>query len=790
MRKKSFFYTAWLVICTMMCFHIQAQTFTNDFEDTLALSPHWNNIQLISDTLSNHFSFCDSSMEYGPSFNFPISDNLHGKNLHIDWHTDCRFPDTTAIGFIVFSMEQNNKTTFWQSVNLEGFPHENDQWFPVETSLDIPADYLTDGLFKAYLWNPQHGSIQMDNLSITLIPWQLPSFLPHLPIKQTNDTLSFQLSTLNAQRSTLTHPIGMVTEYLLNNDTVTDYQLFSKVENKKWSVENDLLTTWLETDTSQHSTLTLHLTTLFNKDGKLLRQAVVIPFIDSTLTLYRRNMSEETASASTPDAHLSQSEYYLDREGFQIGEGERAVISYHQLGLSSTQFDAENRTAFFNLDYWRDHPLVHYPLSDTLEDYFEDISYQAVEAGAKQDHQIQLHISDAVENLPRIMHVPFGYESGIIFTEHADWTDIRTHRAVLFGNEHITKAKKATGGFVYYNIPVTKSVFYNNPDSVTNAQVSKGTFPGLQATIKTDREFEKLLRDLHKIGFDICLHTPEQYTTTPENLKEALNYMRRKFKSTTWIDHGYNNGPDKNREDMVCDGLTRDAVAYAADLWSANGVKYLWNLYYEENRMEQWCFNSNLMQPYPGFGDALPNRQITNLQFHDNDLSPFYTWCTPSTLEACNDNDWDFYYSEDRLQKLVEHHNIHITHIYPAWVKPGRTFWTYDEDSTIVALPGLNRALERIATFREAHKILPMTIKTYLDYSIELLHVTYEVIDAEHIRLHHSGDEDIQGFTLLCTTPISFEDNRQYESRKSGDYYYIWFKLKKNDEVMIKVINN
>ena len=104
-------------------------------------------------------------------------------------------------------------------------------------------------------------------------------------------------------------------------------------------------------------------------------------------------------------------------------------------------------------------------------------------------------------------------------------------------------------------------------------------------------------------------------------------------------------------------------------------------------------------------------------------------------------------------------------------------------------MPGMNRALERIATLREAHKMLPMTIKTYLDYYCGLLQVDYTIIDAEHIRLTNLGEE-IKGFTLLCPSPIRFEDNRYYEFRKSGDDYYIWFDLKPYDEITIRIINN
>ena len=770
----------------------RAQLYHNDFDNGWTWYPPWINIVIASDstlTADNLVCVCDTAKEYGLGFHYPIPDTLNGRNLYVHFEADYRYPDTVGKGEIVFTIVDGEKTRYWNKYQLNDHANDSAGWFHFSFETNIPNDYLQGGSLQSFLWNQNRDRIYVDNAKLKVIPWTMPSFLPEIqPDSITED--SFVLRQDDSLQTPLTYPIGVLTEYILDGDTVTEYQRFKKTKHKSFDY---LAVSAIDSTYASWVTIFLEpfigVSNVFFREATVLRKTLVVPFVDSTLTVYRRNMAIDTA--------LFQSEYYLDREGFQVGEGERSITSYHQTLISSTQFDAVHRTAYFNLDYWRDHPLIHYPLSDTL-DHFEDISSRPVNKGVKWHHFIMLYIGKSILNLPRIMQIPYGYESGIVFTEHADWTDIRTHRAVLFGSEKITKAKDAIGGFVYYGIPVTKSVFYNNPDHVNNEAVSHGAFKGLHTTIKTDREFEKLLKQLHKLGFDICLHTPEQSTTTPSNLKEALDYMQRKFKSTTWIDHGYNNGLKNNREDLVCDGLNQQSDYFAGAQWQSHGIKYLWNAYYEENSMEQWHFDNSLMQPYPGFGDALPNRQITTIAgydycdvlgiFHPTTEPDFLTWCTPSTLEAVTDNDWDFYYSDARLQQLVDNHNVHITHTYPAWVWPGRTFWTYDADSTIVALPGMNRAFERIAALRDAHLLLPMTVKTYLDYYSGLRQVHYEFIDAEHIRLNNLGEE-IKGFTLLCPSPIHIEDNRFYEFRKSGDYYYVWFDLKAYDEVTIRILN-
>ena len=792
------------------------QTFATGFENEAI--PYWNSLRLVADTLLmehprpdslppegmgdaipvfdtlvNHYCECEPDLEYGPGFRYPIPDSLFGRNLHLVFQIDFAFPDKPAhaTADLVCTIKGATHDLFWTSYKMRQEAHDSIDWDRLRFELDLPANLLLGHSIDLYLWNHDRQRIWIDNASVTLTPWSLPSFLPNPALMEGKTSSDPFLLTVPDDPRPLTYPIGMWTEYILGGDTLSDYRLFNKTEHNQWKMENDLLTTLLTAQDNPGTTCHLQLSTLFHKEGRLLRQALVIPFVDSTVTVYRRNLETERDQGKEKNHGLLQDEYYLDREGFKIGEGERSVVSYHPTHLSSTQFDANRRIAFFNLDYWRDHPMIQYPLSDTLEDYFEDRSCLPVHRGMEREHQLVLFVGSDVQHLPRIMPIPYGYESGIIFTEHADWTDLRTHRAVLFGSEKITKARKATGGFVHYGIPLTKSVFYNNPDQVTNDAVSRGTFHGLHATLKTDREFEKLLKQLYKIGFDICLHTPEQYTTTPDNLEEALDHMQRQFRSTTWIDHGYNNGPQHNRENLVCDGLNRQSDAYAADAWRRHGIRYLWNAYYEENRMEQWNFFNSLMKPYPGFGDALPNRQITLLETLDTDRdgenAPFLTWCTPATLEAVTDNDWDYYLSPAQLQQLVDNHDIHITHVYPAWVMPGRTSWTYDADSTIVALPGMNRALARIAALREEHRMLPMTVKTYLDHYSGLLQVDYDLLDATHIRLHNRGDQDLEGFTLLCSTPIRFEDRRYYEFRKSGNDYYIWFDLKPYDTVTIEI---
>ena len=745
---------------------VHAQSYSNDFENGYTWYPPWSNLRLVADSTEagvNQVCLCDSIHEYGLGFSFEAGKNYPRQNVNCKYQFKFKAqPETQAE--VVFSIDEGNKK-YWQAYPLADFVNDTAEWSPMCLDLNFPFDYIGEGKIKSYIWNQGWERLVFDDAQLEVKTDILPSYQPEIG----QDSLSPYWRTLIVKQDFIP-----VVEYInADGDTVNDPSIV-EIDIQTYisydplgpvGFRHNLLSTIYETETR------------FKEDVKLLRLAFVLPLPKGKLTVYRRNQHIDTTNFQTS--------YYLDREGFSISDDTLSLATYHNTCISSLQLDTEKRYACFNIDYWRDHPLIHFPVRTDTSDYFEDISYREIKAGDVLKGEFTLYEApwyfDASQNLPRLMPVWDGYQSAFIFTEHADWTDIRTHRAVLFGNENITKPEDAVGGFCYFNIPVTKSVFYWNPDNVTNEKTSNGLFKGLVASIKTDKEFYKLLKTIKKEGFEICLHSPEIYTTIPSEFPKAMRFMKKQFNTKSWIDHGYNNGPSKNREDLVCDGLLPDSPQYAAELWKKNGVRYLWNAYYEENRLENLSFDSHFVQPYDGFGDALPNRQITTLPNGDKD---FLLWSTPSTLEVNDDNAWYYYFDSTRLQRLVDNHNVFITHVYPAWSDPYRAFWQYDEDSTAVAMPGFNFALSQLARFRDEKKILPTTIEKYLSYYEGLLKVDYQILDNHTISLTNQG-EKIEGLTLLCTKPVVVE-GKAIDFRKVDEGYLVWFDIDKNETVTIR----
>ena len=755
------FYTRIILLCAAVftSFMAKAQVYTNDFENRLEWNAPWFNLHIVADssaTEENFVCICDTIHEYG--LGVGINAGLEYPNQNVNCKLAFLFKaDANTQADIVVSIDDTIRNRYWVAYPLANYVNDTAEWSQVQLDFNFPASYTQGSEIKVYVWNKAKEFMVFDDAELEVKADVLQSYLP----KTEHDSLLKW------------HPLSQedfipIVEYINEKgDTLTDIDTVN--------VQIHLSTIFHRNKAQQLETQIgtgVSVIARFKKDLKLLRLALLWPLPDGEITVYRRNQ--------LIDSTALQPSYYIDREGFTIKNGNHSYSTYHNSNISSLQLDTEDHTACFNIDYWRDHPLVHFPMRNDTSDYFEDISYRNVKAGEVLTGSINVFWSTHDE-LPRLMPVWDGYQSAFIFTEHADWTDIRTHRAVLFGNENITQPEDAVGGFCYFNIPVTKSVFYWNPDNVTNEQISKGKFPGPVATIKTDKEFYKLLKTLKKQGFEICLHSPEVYTTIPSEFPKAMRFMKRQFDTKSWIDHGYNNGPDKNREDMVCDGLLPDSPQYAAELWKKNGVRYLWNAYYEENRMESHNFDGHFVQPFDGFGDALPNRQITTLPNGDKD---FLLWSTPSTLEVNEDREWYYYFDSIRLQRLVDQHNVFITHVYPAWSDPHRAFWQYNENGTAVAMPGFNFALSQLAHFRDEKKILPTTIEQYLSYYEKLNGIEYLICNNKTIQLTNPN-ETIKGLTLLCSKPIIVE-GKVIDFRKVDEGYLVWFDLGKNETVTIR----
>lgn len=782
---------------------LQAQHFHTGFEPGETYN-YFQSTNPIEDTTAfdgNFFHRTIASQEYALGLEFPLPDSLNNTNLQIEFDAWLRFNSAPSKAIFVLSLMRNDSLLYWHGIKADDVLDSISVWKQLSASFKLPANYGKDAILKAYLWNPGAEVFDIDNLTISMEQLQMPTFMPDLhrevatglPQVLTQntyyellffpETASFLLADKRGRY--LTHPLVHFADF--ERDGMREVVYSGKWKLLRKREKNGKVSLHLR-NRSAIGRIDLTIAADFDspridfivetrlKPGiRLFRNALQLPFYDEPSRIMRKNSLE--------DQEEFQQEYHLAKQGVIIGEGIRSIGLYHLQQLSSAQIDTDEKVLLLNMEYHQDQPMVHFPMRTDTTDFYEDLSARKTTKRTRTTNGFNLVLGTNISNIPRFMPVPDGFEAAIIWTEHADWTNIRTHRAVNFGHEDITDAAEATGGFVKYSIPVSKSVFYNNPDSITNTTASNGIFNELHATIQTDSAFFDLLRQLYTAGHDICLHTPEQFSSSRKNLKEALRFMNTQFSSPTWIDHGYNNKPWNNRENIVCDGLLAYSPQYARDLWQEFGVRYFWNPYLETlNPFDEWAFNGHFQLPFPGFGDRFPDEAITT---HPA-IPEAILWGTTGTMEVPQERLWDYYFHPGRLASLINFRTVHINHVYPAWAREGKGFWRFDESGKIVAPQGFNQALSRLADLHDDHKLLPTTIAKHLAYVEAINKLEYNIVAQGHVEILNSGTQKISGLNLAVSSDSVEVNGEIPESKKVDGDTLFWFDLKAGETAIIR----
>lgn len=738
---------------------------------------------------------CPSNLLYAFGLELPIDDSIGYKNLIASFDMMLMTENELYAKFVV-TLQRDNKNVFWKSFPLSNGYDNVNQWYRNHFELNLPNDVLKGSTLKCYVLNDKNEHFYIDDFCLTMEYYDIPSYLDEIEVLVSPDKLTAltEENTINILYSkkdkniimadhrldAVSRPLSMFYSLIVDGDTVVtqsaDWKMLTEINNTyKFKNNNRYVATELSVSYRDNDpNVNFELISTYDKNVKVIKSSLIIPFENNDFIIYRRNPFVDTSDY--------QKAYYLDKEGFSLELEQKQINIYHPDNVSSIQLDAEKSIAYINTDYCYDHVMIRYEQLDT-SDYYVDNSATYMRKGSSLNSSFAVSLTDKT-HLPRIMPVMSGYESAFIWTEHADWADIKTHRATYFGSEDIVNIEDATAGFAYYDIPVTKSVFYNNPDSVTN--YDKNTdFPGLHSSIMTDSVFLDFLKQLKTNGYDICLHTPEQYTSTPENLLVALSFMKENFASPTWIDHGYNNGQENNREDMVCDGLDSTSPHYIYELWRDNGVKFPFNASYEEMKpipFSEYKFENNFVRPYPAYGDALPMPKVSRLP----SFPELLLWSTIYTIEPASNRAWNYQFSQEMLDKIVDFRTVFITHIYAPWVTEERGFWEI-RDGKYVAKEGFNKALERMSDMEKQHYMLPTTIEKYMTYQQQLQSLEYRVEADGSVVLRNKDEKTIEGLSLVSAKEMSLDGGKHYEKRKtkSGDENIIWFDMVPGEEVRI-----
>jgi hypothetical protein len=563
----------------------------------------------------------------------------------------------------------------------------------------------------------------------------------------------------------------------------------------------------------------VNIRTNYNSDVIVQREALVAKFDVPLSEIYLKNRKIDAK-------HPFDSEYWLQHQGVRFGSGSRSSLIYHAPHVSSLQLNTEKNILFVNLDYLLDHPYVKIPYQRDGGGKWQDFSASRYTSGAKRIDFFSIYFGNLPKVVPRLMLVPKGYLAGYVFTEHADSGNIRTQRAAYFGAEDITNINEAVRGFAGHKIPVTKSVFY--------ADTARGCPSGSSSRDDPDKpQFLDFLDQLYSTGlYEICLHTPEWNSSTRESLVEAIKFMKDRFNTCTWIDHGIYSG-QTNRESFVCDGLNPESEYFAGDLWEKYNTCYFWNtsdelmrtpsislkeeirkLRFKNLSVELWKrylfqrryegmttvnaffelmkgnsprYESNSLQPFKG------NSYPTPLYWQNlTSTMHFYSWVTnydeDYTELSTNKAAAQLNKVQHQLNLLLTNWGIFINHAY--FVRNRKDYGILNENNgRIVINPFFDKILAFMESKRDNGDLYLTTIRDLLDYWIQLENISFEYKTTGAIDIYNNNDKSIQGLSLaLHTNGNSVRINGEIPAFKQVDEdAIVWFNIPAKSHVSLQL---
>ena len=493
----------------------------------------------------------------------------------------------------------------------------------------------------------------------------------------------------------------------------------------------------------------------YDREVTVYSERLILDFGPSATEVFRKNRQLDLA--------VDQDDYWLDRQGARFGEGERSVLIYHTPGVSSLRLvpddSGEMRRLIVYLDDQRDHPFRR--LFDTRRS--RHLNAARRDPGDRRANHLDLHIGFAGP-VPRLMTSPGGHLATFVWTEHADFATLESNRATYFGCQDILRAEDAQGGFVGHAIPVTKSVFYANPD----AEVSR-YHPeyGPQASIRDTPGFLEFLRQLERRGYEVVMHTTAPDFFGMELSREAISFFAREFASRAWIDHRMTSVLDS----LSSRGLVRASPYYHGDDWREAGVRYFWHAGSEDHARQRFDDGYNL--------DMLMSRR------GDRYVTPLY-WRHPTVLEdviswpAMTVGRLDRYYTDELLSELVRNWGVHINHVYASALNKGLATANYLEagEDGLCASEKFETTLKRLAALRDGGDLNITTIEAILDYWLALEQVRFAYRGDGTVEVINAGDRAIEDLALAIRAGSVAVDGAPPEGqRQIGDDLIVWFDL-------------
>lgn len=385
-----------------------------------------------------------------------------------------------------------------------------------------------------------------------------------------------------------------------------------------------------------------------------------------------------------------------------------------------------------NLDDHRDHRFLTFVAPETRTSEPGELTHEIRNASRRHEGEItETRFSLVAGNLPkirpRILHVPGGAQALLIWTEHADRASLESHYATYYGRSDVSDPEAAVGGFVYHQIPVTKSVFFYNPSQMPCSR----SHPVPQVALAESAQFEEFCRALSARGYEICVHAPQPRDAPTVVGKYTAAWFAKNFGSRTWIDHMAR----LVHCGMSGQGMKETSKYYMAPTWHAEGFKYFWQF-----ASEDAAETANVQMPR--WGDWL---HAPILWRHPTETDDFISWPTMrgSYLARLDANS---------LAELVTDWGVCITHTYPPahYDDPKKSeYMARNAAGVLVTTPQFEEVLRNVASLKSRGELAVLCVRDAMSYleSIQAIDIIHSPDGG--VSLRNPLDSTIRGFSFV-----------------------------------------
>jgi hypothetical protein len=496
-----------------------------------------------------------------------------------------------------------------------------------------------------------------------------------------------------------------------------------------------------------------------------------------------------------------------------FGAGPASAGVFGPTDASSLQVDSAANRLWINFDFAGDHP--HVLPSETAN--WQDASALVHAAGSRRVRRCRVEFGTGGLPFPRPMAAPDGAQAVFVWTEHACHCDLRTHRAVYFGDERIADSAAATGGFVKHRIPATKSVFFANTTREKN-WVREAAIDGPMVSIEGDPDFLAFLRDLHRLGiYEIVPHGIQPTTSHRDVFEAGAGFMRGEFGAASWIDHSTFRRAwiSGGRDSYLAFGAVAGGPDYRGDVWRAFGYKYFWNhaLEFLERiprsdaapagaaarraplaARTKHAIKRVLVRVVPGLAravsrllkfDGKPDAALDQLSVpaawpfplwweNPSATGDFVNWSTRSTPAASfRPGDGDA--MRRRLDGLVAVWGVDMHHSYPTRVEERNATWTRDREGRFVVDPEFDAVLAHMAALRDSGLLHVGTVARVVPHWLAVDKLRLVRLSGDALAIENRGDTAVRGATFAVRGPVPLVDGDPPRHRRAGLDTIFWF---------------